>query len=63
MALEYLKKGFPKFLANGSHKSSNNGTKKFIVMSWHGHDLKILHKVCGKVFSYKTVLNIGIEMV
>ncbi|CDW79712.1 UNKNOWN [Stylonychia lemnae] len=37
--------------------------KKYIVMSRHGYDLQLIHKMCGNRFTYKTALSIGIEMV
>jgi hypothetical protein len=58
--MEHTIKGFPKFLANGTHTPE---AKKFIVTSKHGFDLSILQKICGGKFTYKTALNIGIEMV
>eukprot|EP00347_Sterkiella_histriomuscorum_P012498 403368350 len=53
-----IKIGFPIFYANGSIKKD----KKFVVLSRHGYDLHTIHKICGYKFSYKTVLNIGIEI-
>jgi hypothetical protein len=52
-------KGFPFFYANGTYKKK----KKFIVISRHGFDLHTIHKIRGSKFSYKTVFNIGIEIV
>lgn len=47
------------FYANGSIKND----KKFVVLSRYGYDLHTIHKICGLKFSYKTILNIGIEIV
>ncbi|CDW90757.1 UNKNOWN [Stylonychia lemnae] len=33
-----------------------------MVLSRHGYDLHTIHKICGFKFTYKTILNIGIEM-
>jgi len=63
MALNGKDKGFPKFIANGTQKSGENMGKKYIVMSKHGYDLSLLLKICGGKFTYKTVLNISIELV
>ena len=52
-------KGFPVFYANGTYKKD----KKFLILSRHGYDLHTIHKICGLKFSYKTVLNTGIEIV
>lgn len=59
MLYESKFKGFPTFRASGTFKES----KKFLVMSKHGFDLNTIHKILNKKFTYKTVLNIGIELV
>jgi len=38
--VERATKGFPKFLANGT---CNTEKMKFIITSWHGFDLAIVH--------------------
>lgn len=58
-------KGFPKLLANGTETkpSKDHKERKFIAISKHGFDLKILLKMCGDKFSFKTSLQIGITLV
>jgi hypothetical protein len=51
-------KGFPKMLANGTETKAGKDVRerKFIAISKHGFDLKILLKMCGEKFSFKTSL-------
>ena len=46
-------KGFPRFMANGT-LIEEDATKKYIVISRHGYDLQMLHRVCSHHFTIKT---------
>lgn len=58
-------KGFPKFVANGTYQKQlpKDKHRKYIVMTKHGYDLQMMHKVCGHHFSFKTALQVSIQMV